>query len=108
MSKWIINVTTTAAGMGLKEMYNSEGQRRGRSVRPFVAEVLSYALKHKNKYNGPLERPRDKGGTHISIEVTEAVKEEMVRWALEKRTTQAQLVNYILEKSIELKVLDEV
>jgi hypothetical protein len=104
----IINITSTNAGQGIKERYDTEAMVRGRTSRPFISSVIAYACANKIKFKGKLENMAEKGGTHISIEVPADIKDELKAWADEQGSTQALLANHVLEKALELNVLEKI
>jgi hypothetical protein len=104
----VINITSTAVGKGIKERYSLEAQRRGKKERPFIAAVIVYACRNKNRFKGPLADVREKGGKHISLRVPQSIKEDLRVWAEQEETTLASLANYILEKALEMDVLKDI
>ncbi len=106
--KKIINITSSNAGQGIKELYDSEATSRGRNPRPFISGVIIFACSNKGRFKGKLENLAEKGGNHISVEVPIDTKEKLREWADQQESTQALLANHILEKALELRILDEI
>jgi hypothetical protein len=107
-AKKVINIAPAAAGLGVKERYDQEAIRWGKPARRLMASVLARACEDKGRFKGPLEEPRDKGGTHISIEIDEEIKNNLMQWAEDQESNQSLWANYILEKGLELKILKDI
>ena len=104
-----INITTTAAGINLKDDYRKEARARG-GIKPrnLMMKVIKYAVRNTNRFLEKLVSSREKGGKHISIPVDEETKSLLKEWAVKDGTTQAAKANFILEKALENGLIDEI
>lgn len=108
MTNRVINITPTASGQQLKETLEVEARKRGMKLRPFVGQILTYSVENQKKFSKPLKEARPKGGAHIGAIASEEVKKKLVAWAKKKKTARGLWCCFILEKTLEDKLLDEI
>ncbi len=106
MKESLIHIPTNSAGIDTKEAIIVESDKRGVKYSLIASKVITYSVNHQASFSDPLEFPREKGGTQMSIRVPVETKEEIVEWARSKGTTQSKLCNYIIETALEKKWID--
>jgi hypothetical protein len=108
MAGKIVNITQKASAEGLRAELEKEAQRRGKTIRPFVGAIYSYAVKNNGKFSGPLKSSRRKPGDHIGAQVAADVAAKLEDWAKKKETTRGLWCCFLLEKALEDKMLEKI
>jgi hypothetical protein len=108
MTEIVVNITSTSAAKGLREELDTEVKRRGRKFRPFIGEILKYAVENKLKFKKSLKESKEKGGSFIGAVVKSDVKKELIKWADENNTTLGLHCCFILEKVVEESMFEEI
>ena len=106
-SQVVVNITPMAAGSGLREILEHESRRRGLPLRGLVGRVYTYAAINSERFSAPLKSPLRKPGAHIGATVDKAVARALGVWADREQTSRGLLCSYILEKAIELELIDK-
>jgi hypothetical protein len=104
----IVNITPESSAKGLKEDLEKEADRRGKQLRAFIGDIYAYAVNNKDKYSGELSSPRQKHGPHIGAVVSSSAGDSLKQWAKDIKTSRGRLCCFILEKTIEGKLLKKI
>ena len=109
MRKVIINISTTAAGQGLKQELDRHALHRGMKTRAFVGQIYAFATNNKHRFRKLSSDARSKPGSNIGAVVSEKVKEDLDNWAKERQTSLGMLCCFILENVLEPEgLIDEI
>ena len=104
----IINVTPESSAEGLRDELEIEARKRGKQLRPFIGDIYTYAVNNKDDYLAQLSNVRSKPGNHIGAVVSDETKRKLDAWAKEQKTSRGRLCCYILEKTLEADLLNEI
>lgn len=103
-----INVSVAASRHDLREDLDRVARSRGSNLSRLVRDILHFAVRNKELYEEPLQNPRERGGKHISTQVSPALRKRLNEWADERTTQRSNLVAFVLEKTLEADIIGRV
>ncbi|MFZ0847096.1 MAG: hypothetical protein WAM62_15020 [Pseudolabrys sp.] len=101
-----INITPNASAQELRRELDDYARALGVTRRTLTAKIYAYSVANKGEFTGALKNARPSPGDHIGAEVTDEIAKELTRWAKGRGTPRGVHCRYILEKALEIDILD--
>ncbi len=99
--KKAINIQKASSAEGLKEALQNIARQRAVTTSRIVEKIYKYAVNNEGIFPNSIENPRSKPGKHISSEVSIAVADELMNWAIRLGRSRSQHCCFLLEYVID-------